>query len=869
MGLKKNKINTKKMSKVELADYKKLEKTKSEVAKLRKKTATTLNWMDLKDVQPDQMVIGDEKHPIYVKGIRINPHNIFVDTEQDQALMLQGIRMALNRMDTDIYYGNVYSPVDLTRHINNLMAAESEEDDPTCYSMMESDLNKAKGFQKNNRELNFYLMIRNTDPKILAKDMETLFVSFRNAGLEPKTMNKKDFYYYLDNQFDSPFINDYYFSRGVFSYENQEYVNDGDAISLVDHTDNFGDYGDALMNIVPGRKEIQRSRIAPLGIKLNESDMRIGDKYVSNIYVAALPDIYYLAVLCEYLNNMKIHLQMKISRSNIDIAKSLRGDFQDKKQRYQQAVNDPTEQKRLEVEMESSANYIDEVTRNHDTTWETYIVFTIYADDLKEMGEMKKQLKQLLSMDGFKTFDGMFMQEEFYRMCSPIWTTDYLPGILKQNYGLPLPSSGVSGLYPWVFETLKDNQGFLIGQEKQNSGAILYDPFYYLNQPEDAKYNGRINGDIVVVGRGGSGKTTAVNMMIRNFIERSVKTVWIDPENKNKKLTKKYGGTYIDWGQSGNIINVFDLKPRSSDEDDDSDEDMWNTSMAIKDVINDVKTIFQSLFTDIDVEQLAIISQLVIASFRAVGIKPDENGDYPSFKNLSHKDMPTFETFNTCLNQTLEAAEKSAKYTDEARLLKKVSYLMIPIMNEWSIYFVGHTTVAIPENGRQIISFGTRKLFNAPENLQNALYYIMFTYAWSLCLDDAELSAFVIDEAHTLILKGRTAELVSQFYRRSRKYKNVMLIATQQPHDFADPKVLTEGKAIFNNAVYKLFLNMNQDDVYDISKLETINTNEAMLLQRFHQGDALFICGDRRIPIHVLPSPDEMRDIGAMFQEKY
>jgi hypothetical protein len=96
-----------------------------------------------------------------------------------------------------------------------------------------------------------------------------------------------------------------------------------------------------------------------------------------------------------------------------------------------------------------------------------------------------------------------------------------------------------------------------------------------------------------------------------------------------------------------------------------------------------------------------------------------------------------------------------------------------------------------------------------------------------------------------------------------------MLIATQQPHDFADPKVLTEGKAIFNNAVYKLFLNMNQDDVYDISKLETINTNEAMLLQRFHQGDALFICGDRRIPIHVLPSPDEMRDIGAMFQEKY
>jgi hypothetical protein len=188
-------------------------------------------------------------------------------------------------------------------------------------------------------------------------------------------------------------------------------------------------------------------------------------------------------------------------------------------------------------------------------------------------------------------------------------------------------------------------------------------------------------------------------------------------------------------------------------------------------------------------------------------------------------------------------------------------------MNEWSIYFVGHTTVSIPENGRQIISFGTKKLFNAPENLQNALYYIMFTYAWSLCLDDRELSAFVIDEAHTLILKGRTASLVSQFYRRSRKYKNVMLIGTQEPRDFADPSVLTDGKAIFNNAVYKLFMGMNQDACNDVAKLESINTNEAMLIQRFYQGDALFICGDRRIPIHVDPSRDEQRDIGSMFQD--
>ena len=142
-------------------------------------------------------------------------------------------------------------------------------------------------------------------------------------------------------------------------------------------------------------------------------------------------------------------------------------------------------------------------------------------------------------------------------------------------------------------------------------------------------------------------------MIIRNFIERKIKTVWIDPENKNRMLTKKYSGTYIDWGQNGNIINPFDLKPRSSDEDL-TDADMWDTEMAIYDVIDEIKTIFKSLYPDIDVEQLAIVSQLVLASFDAVGIKKDvQTQKYPSFQNMNLTDMPTFTTFNDCLEKYL------------------------------------------------------------------------------------------------------------------------------------------------------------------------------------------------------------------------
>ena len=42
-----------------------------------------------------------------------------------------------------------------------------------------------------------------------------------------------------------------------------------------------------------------------------------------------------------------------------------------------------------------------------------------------------------------------------------------------------------------------------------------------------------------------------------------------------------------------------------------------------------------------------------------------------------------------------------------------------------------------------------------------------------------------------------------------------------------------------------------------------MNFNETNLIQDFQQGDALFICGDRRIPIRVLATQAELTEMGA------
>lgn len=139
----------------------------------------------------------------------------------------------------------------------------------------------------------------------------------------------------------------------------------------------------------------------------------------------------------------------------------------------------------------------------------------------------------------------------------------------------------------------------------------------------------------------------------------------------------------------------------------------------------------------------------------------------------------------------------------------------------------------------------------------------MFTYSWTLCLDENVESAFIVDEAHTIVLKGQLASLLSQFVRRSRKYKNCMFIITQEPRDFADERVLTDGKAVFNNSAYKLVLGLKQDACMELQKLERINESESFWIQHFTQGCALLIVGDRRIPIHVIATKAELTEMGG------
>ena len=95
-----------------------------------------------------------------------------------------------------------------------------------------------------------------------------------------------------------------------------------------------------------------------------------------------------------------------------------------------------------------------------------------------------------------------------------------------------------------------------------------------------------------------------------------------------------------------------------------------------------------------------------------------------------------------------------------------------------------------------------------------------------------------------------------------------MLVGTQEPRDFADPSVLTDGKAIFNNADYKIVMGLRKDACDDMMQLERINPTEADLIMGFERGKALFICGERRIPITMEVTSKELQEMDSSNEQQ-
>jgi len=75
--------------------------------------------------------------------------------------------------------------------------------------------------------------------------------------------------------------------------------------------------------------------------------------------------------------------------------------------------------------------------------------------------------------------------------------------------------------------------------------------------------------------------------------------------------------------------------------------------------------------------------------------------------------------------------------------------------------------------------------------------------------------------------------------------------------------MIMHGKAIFDNASYYLVMGLRKQAAEDLAMLIDLNDNEKENIKRYNQGEALFVCGNRRMQIDVTLTEAELDSFGS------
>ncbi len=587
-----------------------------------------------------------------------------------------------------------------------------------------------------------------------------------------------------------------------------------------------------------------KAQIAPKGLEFKSSDFVISDKYASILTVVSYPKFIEPGYLSSLTSMSGIKVVIKHIPLPFDILrKMLNKEIADLKQRYHEE-NDKTIQERIRQDYESLEQFISQIAASQSKIYDFQMHIMITADSQEELVNKKFQVRNYLEAMELKAFPLRFEQEKVLKSMIPIFPAQDI----EERIGTPIPTPTIAAMYPFIFDSLKDpGLATLLGVDF-SGGVILFNQFLF----QIKKEHNRNNANLIILGTSGSGKSTAAKLMIRSHIRNNCQIVIIDPEGEFEEMANMYDGDFIDLGKGGEYGMINPLEVVVDADEDEVKEGLGYTVLTR--TLQTIKAFLKYYDPGIEEDVLTMFSEVVQDTYRRFGMNFDTD-----FTKFTSADYPTFrDVYATIKGRILSMPEQS----HEKDILEKLEIKIRPITKELKYYFDGHTTIS---SNSQFIVFNIRELMNADTNIRNALFFNILKYAWGLTLDKNINTVLTVDEAHVLLSGNNTlgADFLAQIQRRARKYNTGTIIITQQPSDFSDPHVITQGKAIFDNASYYLVMGLKKQAVEDLSKLIDLNENEKESIKRYNQGEALFVCGSRRMRINVVVTEQELDSFGS------
>lgn len=588
-----------------------------------------------------------------------------------------------------------------------------------------------------------------------------------------------------------------------------------------------------------------KSEVAPKGLDFTSSNMIVAtDKYMTILTVVGYPRYVGVGFLSNITNMPGVKIVIKhIPVPFSTLTKMLSKEVAAMKIRYQEE-KDITYQESIRQDYETLETFISQLASAQSKTFDFQMHIIVSGDSKEDLDLKKIQIKNYLDAMQLRAIPLRFEQEQVLKSIIPVFPKQEV----EERIGTIMPSPTMAGMYPYIFDSIKDpGPSVLLGTDF-SGGIVMFNQFLYQMRKE----HNRVNANMIILGTSGSGKSTAAKLLLRTAIRNSYQIVAIDPENELKEMAEAVGGDTIDLGKGGEfgLINPLEVL---IDADDDEVRSGLGYTVLTK-TLQFLKAFMKYYDPSIEEDVLNLFIELVQETYQRFGI--NFNTDFSRYTSANY---PTFDDVYTTIKGKLLSM---TDMTHERDIMERLELKIRPLTNELRFYFNGKTTIA-PKS--DFIVFNIRELMHSDVNIRNALLFNVLKYAWSLCLDASKNTVLMVDEAHILLSGGNVlgADFLAQIQRRSRKYNTGNIIITQQPSDFTSQSVITQGKAIFDNASYYMVMGLKKQAVEDLSLLIDLNDNEKESIKRYSQGEALFVCGSRRMRITVLVTPEELESFGS------
>ena len=587
-----------------------------------------------------------------------------------------------------------------------------------------------------------------------------------------------------------------------------------------------------------------KSQLAPKGLHFYPSDFFISDKYATILSVISYPKY----ISPGYLSTLTSMSGIKIVIKHIPVpfgtmSKMINRQVADLREKYRQE-KDQTAKERIRQDAESLEYFVSMLASSQSRIFDFQMHIMINADTKEDLELKKVNVKNYLDAMELRAISLRFEQEKVLKSILPIFPDQDI----EERIGTPIPSPTIAAMYPFIFDSIKDPGLSVILGVDFSGGVILFNQFLY----QIRKENNRNNANMIILGTSGSGKSTAAKLLLRSHIRNGCQIVAIDPENELEEMTRTFGGDTIDIGKGGEFGLINPLEVIIDADDEEISQGLGYTVLTR--TLQSLKAFMRYYDPSIEEDVLNMFSEIVQDTYKRFGI--DFNTD---FSNFTSADYPTFsDVYATVKGKLLSLTEQ----TREKDIIQRLELKIRPLVKELKFYFDGKTTITANSD---FLVFNIKEFMNSDTNIRNALFFNILKYAWGLCLDVNVNTILMVDEAHVLLSNNNEqgADFLAQVQRRARKYNTGTIIITQQPSDFSSAAVITQGKAIFDNASYYLVMGLRKQAVEDLSLLIDLNDNEKDSIKRYSQGEALFVCGNRRMRINVVVTKDELESFGT------